>query len=466
MKRILLFTGAGAFAGLLAAMISTPFFKSKIGPSIEQIVQSGVIDARMLVTSGTTFGIASDILFGALVAAVIALLLAHREALDRRFVRAGIAAVIGAVLYLLVHQAIETAFLAVVKARYGSYTAPILRITFLQMAFEPLNTVLLPAAIALSVLAAHAFRRYYIGVALWATLLGGIAGMVARSLASVILVPIYVGKIMNSGGAQPLDLSMGGAVEFTVSMTASGAGIGMGFAFALAIHKAAWLKSIKGPTEGRTWSLQRPLSRIGCYEGNEVFLPPDGTVAPIHAQIQSQDEAHFAVDLIGDATLNGLPLQSAWLKDGDRIGVGASLLVYRTRLDSKNHPAQTPSIELSKAPPPGNPLQNATVSGAMVAPMQPSAPSAFKLVNSIGHEFILKEGVQIVGRDAGCEIALTLEPSVSRRHAEISLQKGTIIITDLGSTNGTFINGVRIVAPAPATPGSTIAFGQCEMRLQ
>jgi len=72
---------------------------------------------------------------------------------------------------------------------------------------------------------------------------------------------------------------------------------------------------------------------------------------------------------------------------------------------------------------------------------------------------------QVIGRHSGCDIVLN-DSSVSRRHARLEWSGGQYIITDLGSTNGTWVNGLRIVAKVLES-GDEIALGTtvCTLRV-
>ena len=58
------------------------------------------------------------------------------------------------------------------------------------------------------------------------------------------------------------------------------------------------------------------------------------------------------------------------------------------------------------------------------------------------------------------------EGSVSSHHCEVLLRGGEVIIHDLNSTNGTFINGRQITGEAPLKPGQILRLGQVEIRLE
>lgn len=57
------------------------------------------------------------------------------------------------------------------------------------------------------------------------------------------------------------------------------------------------------------------------------------------------------------------------------------------------------------------------------------------------------------------------EPSVSSHHCEILLKGSDVLVRDLNSTNGTFINGEK-VSESPLKPGQVLRLGQIEMRLE
>ncbi|MDB6063932.1 MAG: hypothetical protein JWR26_140 [Pedosphaera sp.] len=56
--------------------------------------------------------------------------------------------------------------------------------------------------------------------------------------------------------------------------------------------------------------------------------------------------------------------------------------------------------------------------------------------------------------------------SVSSHHAEILLRGNEVVVKDLNSTNGTFINNQQITGEAVLKPGQTLRFGQVELRLE
>jgi uncharacterized RDD family membrane protein YckC len=64
----------------------------------------------------------------------------------------------------------------------------------------------------------------------------------------------------------------------------------------------------------------------------------------------------------------------------------------------------------------------------------------------------------LVGRSRSCDVRLR-EDSVSRLHAAFTWHDGRLVLEDLGSSNGTYVNGVRLADPIRVGPGDAIRFG-------
>jgi predicted component of type VI protein secretion system len=76
-----------------------------------------------------------------------------------------------------------------------------------------------------------------------------------------------------------------------------------------------------------------------------------------------------------------------------------------------------------------------------------------------GTEFPLEESEIMIGRDSTCNLVIN-DAEVSRKHARVIWQASNYVIEDVGSTNGTFINGKRLTAPFVLQGGETITLGE------
>jgi class 3 adenylate cyclase len=75
---------------------------------------------------------------------------------------------------------------------------------------------------------------------------------------------------------------------------------------------------------------------------------------------------------------------------------------------------------------------------------------------------VLREPL-VLGRECdGLELA---DVQVSRRHLELRSEGGAVTATDLGSTNGTFLDGVRVDVPIVLAPGETLVVGETVVRV-
>ena len=69
-----------------------------------------------------------------------------------------------------------------------------------------------------------------------------------------------------------------------------------------------------------------------------------------------------------------------------------------------------------------------------------------------GKAFSLSQSEIVIGRDVSADLTINTA-EISRKHARLRLDAGVYIIEDLGSTNGTFVNGQRLTVPVALRSG-------------
>lgn len=81
----------------------------------------------------------------------------------------------------------------------------------------------------------------------------------------------------------------------------------------------------------------------------------------------------------------------------------------------------------------------------------------FDVENSIDHE--LPTGQTVIGRGADCDIRL-MSSSVSRKHGMLELSGNDLVFSDLGSSNGSFVNGTAVKTPITVRNGDELLLGE------
>ncbi len=76
----------------------------------------------------------------------------------------------------------------------------------------------------------------------------------------------------------------------------------------------------------------------------------------------------------------------------------------------------------------------------------------------------LPDGVFVIGRSTDCNLRIPIG-EVSRRHAELKVSKGVVVIKDLGSSNGTYVN-VERTEERELEPGDKISIGPVVLTVQ
>ena len=91
------------------------------------------------------------------------------------------------------------------------------------------------------------------------------------------------------------------------------------------------------------------------------------------------------------------------------------------------------------------------------------AEAAFRLIVKTGPNpgtaFDLTKEVTLVGRDVTNDVTVG-DAELSRQHARLTRTPGGYVVEDLGSTNGSTVNGERLVAPRVLSPGDLLGMGQ------
>jgi hypothetical protein len=94
----------------------------------------------------------------------------------------------------------------------------------------------------------------------------------------------------------------------------------------------------------------------------------------------------------------------------------------------------------------------------------PSGTGAGSLLLPNNERYVLGDDTIVIGRLPECDITI-MDSNVSRRHAEIQPRAETFVLVDLGSTNGTRVNGVR-VTERELRDGDELALGNTRMVFQ
>ena len=148
------------------------------------------------------------------------------------------------------------------------------------------------------------------------------------------------------------------------------------------------------------------------------------------------------------------------LTSGVSVDIVEDAQAPRRKVSITSDVTATPGKPTRKASAPASPPT--LVQTAIDSP--PALPTAV-LAISDGREVVLGEAPVVIGRLSECDITIE-DPNISRRHATVTILDGSFRITDLGSTNGTKVNGDRISSQFELSHGDEITVGLFSIRFE
>jgi pSer/pThr/pTyr-binding forkhead associated (FHA) protein len=77
----------------------------------------------------------------------------------------------------------------------------------------------------------------------------------------------------------------------------------------------------------------------------------------------------------------------------------------------------------------------------------------------------LRAAGHVVGRSPEADITID-DPYSSEFHARVGISDGKVVVHDLGSTNGTYINGRRVTSPTTVSRGDTVQIGKTTLEVR
>jgi len=227
------------------------------------------------------------------------------------------------------------------------------------------------------------------------------------------------------------------------------------------------LRITDGPDAGRMFALGEDTV-LGRDETADIVLAdPSGELSRRHARIGLSGGVAVVEDLgsTNGTFLNGERISGSQpLRAGDEIRIGKYALEFASPIEA----------DVTQARPILDP-QLTRVRG--VQPVQPprERPPTFAPAGSEGELMILSGpgaggtapligNSATIGREPECDLQV-LDSEVSRIHAKVTVRDGVAAIDDLHSSNGTYVDGERILARTTLAPGDRIQIGEATIEL-
>jgi len=202
----------------------------------------------------------------------------------------------------------------------------------------------------------------------------------------------------------------------------------------------------RGPTPGAIYELERDDITIGRGSKNVIVIR-DNEVSRDHCKLMRNGDDYTVMD---DGSSNGTfvngqrAMGSAWpLRPGSVLELGDSITFEYERINLPAFGARLKTTESTNSDEAGGPARHYVAVAA--------GPG-------LGHIFPLGDIIITVGREPGNDITLP-DPEVSRYHLRLRREKRGYSAEDMGSTNGTLLNGQPLTQPSLLTNKDVLRLG-------
>lgn len=197
------------------------------------------------------------------------------------------------------------------------------------------------------------------------------------------------------------------------------------------------------------WLLE-PKQRIGSDGTNDLTITEKG-IEPFHIEVHIDGSSLELVPLNGETQLNGHLIKGKRdLKQGDVIRLAEVELIVADPSDQLAKSKAKVSEEISELA--SSKASTLNAKWFLVAELGSGQSKRYPVA-----------GTMILGRSADTDISINYD-RLSRRHAELTEADGVLHIKDLGSSNGTFLNG-KAVTEHRVMPGDIVSFDKLKFKV-
>jgi hypothetical protein len=229
-------------------------------------------------------------------------------------------------------------------------------------------------------------------------------------------------------------------------------------------HKASALSHTYVPNEYRVYLSPRDRARFADYE--DALASELAGYLLEHARrerLTLVSKPVIAFETAEELGLGEFGIQTRTVRPPGEAPVADELPVPEEPVQAP----QPPPVPAQPAEPEAGRTMVYGAAGRIAEPLEEHARArqATALVILGGKRIIVGSGGATLGRSRQCDVVVD-DPNVSRTHAELRPRGGSWVLTDLGSTNGSSVNGRRIDAPTVVKPGDEIELGTATMKFE